>query len=100
MSADRITTDKNSPIPDPCGPENYQIRVKGYLLHAQWSSTFEGLAVTLDENGTTLLTGPLDQAALHGIFKKVRDLGLQLVSVNPADPGLAQQSESDRGGQK
>jgi hypothetical protein len=60
----------------------YQIRVRG-CLDRQWSSWFDGLAVTLDEEGDTLLTGPVaDQAALHGLLKKVRDLGLPLLSVN------------------
>lgn len=59
----------------------YQIRVQGHL-DSQWSDWFEGLTVTLEEDGDTLLTGPvIDQAALHGLLKKVRDLGLPLVSV-------------------
>jgi hypothetical protein len=61
----------------------YQIRVKGHL-GAQWANRFEGLTMTLEDNGDTLLTGVIvDQATLHGIFKKIRDLGLVLVSVNP-----------------
>jgi hypothetical protein len=61
----------------------YQVRLKGHL-GADWAEWFGGLTLTLDENGETLLTGPaLDQAALHGLLKKVRDLGLTLVSVNP-----------------
>ena len=49
---------------------------------------FEGLTITLEEDGDTLLTGPvIDQAALHGLLKKVRDLGLPLVSVSPVEPG-------------
>jgi hypothetical protein len=63
-------------------PVAYQIRLKGYL-GAQWADWFGGLTVTLEENGDTLLTGPVrDQAALFGLLKKVRDLGLTLVSVN------------------
>lgn len=59
----------------------YQIRVKGHL-GLQWSAWFEGLAITLEEDGDTLLTGPVtDQAALHGLLRKVRDLGLPLLSV-------------------
>ena len=59
----------------------YQIRLKGHL-DSQWTDWFEGLTITLEENGDTLLTGPvIDQAALHGLLKKVRDLGLPLVSV-------------------
>lgn len=61
----------------------YQIRIKGHL-GVQWANWFEGLTVTLEDNGDTLITGTVvDQATLHGLFKKVRDLGLVLVSVNP-----------------
>jgi len=65
----------------------YEIRLKGHL-EARWADWFEGLTITLEENGDTLLTGPLvDQAALHGLLKKVRDLGWPLLSVNPVEPG-------------
>jgi hypothetical protein len=71
----------------------YQIRIKGHL-GPQWADWFEGLTITLEEDGDTLLTGPVvDQAALHGLLKKVRDLGMPLVSVSPAEPGLADISE-------
>ena len=61
----------------------YEIRLEGHL-EARWVKWFDGLAITLDENGNTLLNGPVaDQAALHGLLKKVRDLGLPLLSVNP-----------------
>jgi hypothetical protein len=60
----------------------YQIRLKGHLGR-EWTDWFEGLTITLAENGDTLLTGPVvDQAALHGLLKKVRDLGLTLISIN------------------
>ena len=59
----------------------YQIRLEGHL-GGQWSGWFEGMAITLEESGSTLLTGPIvDQAALHGLLKKVRDLGMPLLSV-------------------
>ena len=61
----------------------YQIRVKSHL-GSDWTDWFEGLTITLEEDGDTLLTGPVvDQAALHGLLKKVRDLGIFLVSINP-----------------
>ncbi len=64
----------------------YEIRLKGHL-EARWEQWFDGLTITLEENGNTLLSGPLaDQAALHGILKKVRDLGLTLLSVNSVEP--------------
>ena len=63
-------------------PTIYQIRVKGHL-DSQWSDWFDGLTFTPEENGITLLTGlVIDQAALHGLLKKIRDLGLPLISVN------------------
>ena len=68
-------------------PVVYQIRIKGHL-GSQWTDWFEGLTITLEEDGNTLLTGPVpDQAALHGLLKKVRDLGMPLVSVSPVEPG-------------
>ena len=61
--------------------QHYEIRLKGHL-EDRWVKWFDGLAITLDENGNTLLSGPVaDQAALHGLLKKVRDLGMPLVSV-------------------
>ena len=70
------------PKPTPSQPVVYQIRLKGHL-DSQWTDWFEGLSITLEEDGDTLLTGPVvDQAALHGLLKKVRDLGMPLISVN------------------
>jgi len=71
----------------------FQIRIKGHL-GSQWTDWFEGLTITLEEDGDTLLTGPvIDQAALHGLLKKVRDLGMPLVSVSPVEPGPADGSD-------
>jgi len=70
----------NSEI-DPGQPMVYQIRIKGHLGR-QWTDWFGGLTITLEDNGETLLTGPvIDQAALHGLLKKVRDVGMPLLSV-------------------
>ncbi len=64
----------------------YQIRIKGHLGQ-QWTDWFGGLTIMLEENGHTLLTGPLvDQAALYGLLKKVRDLGMPLLAVNRVEP--------------
>lgn len=64
----------------------YQIRIEGHL-GCQWTDWFGGLTITREDNGETLLTGPVaDQAALHGLLKKVRDLGMPLLSVNRAKP--------------
>ena len=70
-----------NPKTDPGQPMVYQIRIEGQLGR-QWTVWFEGLTITALDNGETLLTGPVvDQAALHGLIKKVRDLGMPLVSV-------------------
>lgn len=67
---------------EPDEPTIYQMRIKGHLS-ARWSDWFEGLTITLDDNGETLLIGSVvDQAALHGLLKKVRDLGMPLLAVN------------------
>ncbi|MFN2133439.1 MAG: hypothetical protein ACK2VD_23140 [Anaerolineae bacterium] len=63
------------------GPTVYEIRIKGHL-GPQWRDWFSGLTIQLEEDGQTVLTGPVaDQAALHGLLKKVRDVGLPLLSV-------------------
>ena len=76
----------------PGQPVVYQIRLKGHL-DSQWTDWFGGLTITLEDDDT-LLTGPVvDQAALHGLLKKVRDLGMPLVSVSPLEPGQPEASE-------
>jgi hypothetical protein len=70
----------------------YQIRIGGHLSW-QWTDWFGGMAITLEDNGDTLLTGPVvDQAALHGLLRRVRDLGLPLLSVIRLEPGHADAS--------
>ena len=68
-------------------PRIYEIRIDGHL-GSQWSDWFDGLTITLEDDGQTLLTGRVvDQAALHGLLKKLRDLGLPLLSVNRVESG-------------
>jgi hypothetical protein len=72
----------------------YQIRIKGHL-GSQWSDWFDGLTIKLEEDGNTLLSGPVvDDAALHGLLKRVRDLGMPLISVNRVKPGQADASNA------
>ena len=84
----------------PVQPTLYQIRIRGQL-GSQWTDWFEGLITTLQEDGDTLLTGPVvDQAALHGLLKKVRDLGMPLVSVVQVQPSATHHNRSKEGDQK
>src|SRR5580765_4224028 len=82
-----------------------EIRIKGHLTD-QWAAWFGGLTITLEDNGETLLTGPVvDQAALHGLLKKVRDVGMPLLSVNRVKPDQAdepdvKQSNSQKGAKR
>ena len=74
-------------------PLVYQIRIKGHLGR-QWTDWFGGLTITLEDNGDTLLTGSVvDQAAPHGLLRKVRDLAMLLLSVNRVTPGQAEASD-------
>jgi hypothetical protein len=75
----RLMSHERDPKPDQ--PIGYQIRIKGHL-GCEWTDWFEGLTITLEDNGDTLLTGPvIDQAALYGLLRKVRDVGMPLLSV-------------------
>jgi hypothetical protein len=86
-------SEKSASTQDHYQPGTYAIRIKGHL-DKKWADRFEGLTITLEEDGNTLLTGPLlDQAALHGLLKKIRDLGMPLVSVCPLEPGPSDQSD-------
>ena len=81
-----------NPKTDPGQPAVYQIRVEGHL-NCQWTDWFSGLTITLHDSGDTLLSGPIDQAALHGLLKKVRDLGMPLVSINRVETDRADASD-------
>jgi hypothetical protein len=70
----------------PAEPAGYELRVQG-VLDNRWSAWFEGLRIASDQRGQTTITGPVaDQAALHGLLAKVRDLGLPLLAVRRLDP--------------
>ncbi len=78
---------------NPGQPMVYQIRIKGHLGR-HWTDWFEGLSIMALDSGETLLTGPVvDQAALHGVLRKVRDLGLPLLSVVCVKPGQTDASD-------
>lgn len=88
----------SEPKADPKQSVNYEIRIEGHLSE-QWTDWFDGLTISLEETGVTCLTGPVaDQAALYGLLKKVRDLGMPLVSVNRTD--LTNQRNSSKRAQK
>jgi len=77
------------------GPGGYEIRVNGHL-DARWAGWFDGLAFTHERDGTTVLRGPVvDQAALHGLLSRVRDLGLPLIAVTQIDPNSEMEMEKE-----
>jgi hypothetical protein len=79
-------TDDHSNGPERPGTQRYEIRVAGHL-DPRWASQFDGLTPRQARDGTTVIAGPIaDQAALHGILQRVRDLGIALVSVTRVDP--------------
>jgi len=78
-----------NPKIDPGQQMVYEIKVEGHL-DSEWTAWFDGMTLALEDNGDTLMTGPvIDQAALHGLLKKVRDLGMPLVLVRRVGPGQA-----------
>ena len=82
-------SEAHASIEDHHEPERYEIRIKGHL-DDKWADWFEGLTITREDNGETLLIGPVvDQAALHGLLRKVRDLGMPLLSVTRVRPSQA-----------
>jgi hypothetical protein len=97
---DRVLSNDINSKSDPGQPMIYQIRIKGHLGR-HWIDWFEGLTITALDNGETLLTGPvLDQAALYGLLRKVRDVGMPLVSLmrvkpDPADASDVKQEMND-----
>jgi hypothetical protein len=88
MSAPHASTD------DHRQPGRYEIRVQGHL-DARWAAWFDGLNLTHEGDGTTVIRGPVaDQAALHGLLKKVRDLGLPLIAVTQVDPSTNKETDA------
>jgi len=66
-------------------PGQYEIRLKGHLA-PRWAAWFDGLSLSSEDDGTTIISGPVpDQAALHGLLQRVRDIGLPLVSVTQVE---------------
>jgi len=91
-----MMTDQQDPERDPDQPTVFQIRIQGHLSQ-QWQDWFEGLSITREEDGNTLLTGPVvDQSALHGILKKIRNLGMPLLSLNAAHLKDVARTDIDR----
>ncbi len=78
-------TERHALTPDRPEAGRYEIRLTG-RLDAHWGAWFDGLTVSQDSDGTTVISGPIaDQSALHGVLRRVRDLGLPLVSVTRVD---------------
>jgi hypothetical protein len=79
-------TTQRTPTPDRPEAGRYEIRLTG-RLDAHWAAWFDGLTVSQEDDGTTVISGPIaDQSALHGVLQRVRDLGLPLTSVTRLDP--------------
>jgi len=76
----------NTTVENQKQPDSYEIRLKG-LLDARWANWFDDFTITLTDSGETILTGAVaDQSALYGLLKKVRDMGLPLLAINPTNP--------------
>lgn len=89
-------TDEQKSNPEVNQQTVYQFKLKGHLGQ-QWLNWFEGLTATLEEDGNTLLSGTVvDQSALHGILKKIRDLGMPLLSMNLIESNLADKTNPDQ----
>jgi hypothetical protein len=86
IEATNAMSDEIEPRPETSRTAAYEIRVSGHLGPA-WSDWFAGLHVTREDDGDTMLAGLLDQAALHGVLRRVRDLGLPLISVTRIESG-------------
>ena len=87
MTANTYSPSDDQPTNQPGAEALYEIQIKGHL-DPSWSDWLGELTITPQADDVTLLTGPIvDQAALHGLLKRVRDLGMPLVSVNPVEPG-------------
>lgn len=88
VTADHRTTDttKGTSTGDHTSTQHYEIRVKG-RLGSRWTAWFDGLSLTNEDDGTTVIRGPVvDQAALHGLLHKLRDVGIPLVSLTQLPP--------------
>ena len=92
-NGDRVMLNESNSESEKAQPLVYQIRIQGHLGR-EWTDWFGGLTLTLEDNGETLLTGPVvDQAALHGLLRKVRDLGVLLLSVSRVEPDQAEAAD-------
>ena len=83
-------------MPSKSEPNVYQIKIKGYL-GSQWSEWFDGFKLTTDDEGNTLFTGPvIDDSALYGLIKKIRNLGLTLISFNQIESGYEESNDNEK----
>jgi hypothetical protein len=90
-------TDRRTPTPDRPEAGRYEIRLTG-RLDAHWAAWFDGLSVSHDGDGTSVISGPIeDQAALHGVLQRVRDLGLPLLSVTRIETSPTSTTGSEAG---